>query len=282
MLMQEAKKNPVEFEIPISPGKAGLIVFFSILLFMIIGVVGRLIADAIWEQVDWKSPFMIVELFIIIPAILVIKSYRYPLKTALRLNPVTFDIMIWSLLLGISFAILGDQLDRIVQSWYPMPVELLEQLELTFQTKYISDFILLFLIGTVGAGFCEEILFRGFFQRILEKRMQLIAAILFPAILFGIVHVLPWLIFQITVMGIVLGIIAWRTDSVYPTIIIHAANNAIAILFLKFNTPEVESIYLTNEFVDPKIVLVSTAIFIFASTRIWRISSSKIGTEITQ
>lgn len=274
MLMQEANENnfpdPVESDLPITPGKAGLIVFFSILLFMIIGVVGRLIAEAVWGPLDWKSPFMVVEIFIIIPAVLVIKSYRYPLKAAFRLNPISVDIVVWSFFAGISLAILGDQLDRIVQTWYPMPAELLEQLELTFKTKYTLDFISLFLIGTLGAGVCEEVLFRGFFQRILEKRMHLFAAIALPAVLFGIIHVLPWLIFQITVMGVVLGIIAWKTNSVYPTIIIHAVNNAIAILFLKYANPEVESMYLSNEFVDPKIVLVCIGIFIFALTRIWK------------
>ena len=168
----------------------------------------------------------------------------------------------------------------IIQSWYPMPVELLEQLELTFQTTYAVDFITLFLIGTAGAGICEEVLFRGFFQKILEKRMHIIAAIIFPAVLFGIIHVLPWLIFQITILGVVLGLIAWRTDSVYPTILIHAVNNAIAILFLKFATPKVESLYLKNEFVDSKIVLVSIAIFIFSIKRIWNKSSKKSDTEI--
>ena len=282
--MQEVEEKKysesVESELPISPGRAGMIVFFSILLFMIIGVMGRLFAESIWGQVEWKSPFMVVEIFIVIPAILIIRKYRFPLKAAFRLNPVSLDIMIWSFMVGISLAILGDQLDRIIQSWYPMPVELLEQLELTFQTTYAVDFITLFLIGTAGAGICEEVLFRGFFQKILEKRMHIIAAIIFPAVLFGIIHVLPWLIFQITILGVVLGLIAWRTDSVYPTILIHAVNNAIAILFLKFATPKVESLYLKNEFVDSKIVLVSIAIFIFSIKRIWNKSSKKSDTEI--
>ncbi len=278
----EEKQFPesLEPELPISSVGAGMIVFFSVFLFMIIGGAAHLFTVAIWGQVEWKSPFMIVEIFIVIPAVLIVRKYRFPLKAAFRLNPVSLDIMIWSFMVGISLAILGDQLDRIIQSWYPMPAKYLDQLELTFQTTYAVDFIILFLIGTAGAGICEEVLFRGFFQKILEKRMHIIAAIVFPAVLFGIIHIFPWVIFQITILGGVFGLIAWRTDSVYPTILIHAVNNAIAILFLKFATPKVESVYLRDEFVDPKIVLVSIVIFIISIIRIWHKSSQKSDPEI--
>ncbi len=277
MFMQDTQEEkitrPIEPELPLTPAKAGLIVFLSIFAFVLVGVLARGFAELFWESVEWYSPFMIVELFIIVPAVYVVKRYGYPLKAAFRLNPVSFDVLLWSLLAGLSLAILGDQLDRIIQSWFPMPAEIIEQLEATFKTPHLGDFILLFLIATIGAGVCEEMLFRGFFQQILEKRTYWFAAILLPAMLFGLIHVLPWLIFQITVLGLILGLIAWRTNSIYPTILIHATNNLVAILFVRFVTPEIESAYLSEGLVDPKIVLVAIAVFIFSMMRIWRVGN---------
>ena len=153
-----------------------------------------------------------------------------------------------------------------------MPEEFVYAMEEIFLTPNIIDFIFLVLIGTIGAGFCEEMLFRGFLQKILEKKIHLIAAIIIPAILFGLIHLMPWLVLQITLLGIALGLLAWRTNSIYPTIFIHAINNLIAILYIRFRTPTLENFYVSDELVNPVIVLFAIAAFIFSGKRIWNLT----------
>ena len=103
-----------------------------------------------YGKIEWNSPFLVIELFIIVPSILIIHRYRYPLKKAFRFNPVSLEVIIWSFILGISVTIIGDQMDRVVQRFFPMPEEFVFAMEEIFLTPNVIDFVLLVLIGTLG------------------------------------------------------------------------------------------------------------------------------------
>src|SRR5262249_44506433 len=69
-------------------------------------------------------------------------------------------------------------------------------------------------------------LFRGYLQRRLLQRWHPAVAILVTSALFAIYHGnLPQIIVAF-VMGIWLGVIAWRTGSIWPTMICHGFWNA--------------------------------------------------------
>ena len=82
------------------------------------------------------------------------------------------------------------------------------------------------LISLLPAVF-EELLFRGYLQRRLLERWSPVVAIGISSILFALIHadslqhicaVLPG--------GIFYGIVAYRTRSIWPTIVMHALHNA--------------------------------------------------------
>lgn len=87
--------------------------------------------------------------------------------------------------------------------------------------------IAIVLLSSVLPAVFEEILFRGYFQRRLLERWSPVAAIGLSSLLFALVHsdslqhicaVLPG--------GIFYGIVAYRTKSIWPTIVMHALHNA--------------------------------------------------------
>jgi len=97
------------------------------------------------------------------------------------------------------------------------------------QAKYapISTFAL--LAGAVlVAPICEEIFFRGFLFGGLLHRMTFWPAALLSAFLFGLAHGDVGSFAVLFVFGIVLAYVRWRTGSIWPGIVIHAANNATA------------------------------------------------------
>jgi sodium transport system permease protein len=76
---------------------------------------------------------------------------------------------------------------------------------------------------------CEEILFRGVLARSLGKSLPLavaagISAVVFSAYHLSLVQALPTL-----TLGLLLGLVAIRADSVLPSIAAHALNNTLAI-----------------------------------------------------
>jgi sodium transport system permease protein len=79
---------------------------------------------------------------------------------------------------------------------------------------------------------CEEFAFRGFILSGLERQHRERSAILLSALMFGFLHVLLSLfqqLFNATLLGVVLGLLAVRSRSILPGIIFHFLNNAAAV-----------------------------------------------------
>ncbi len=80
---------------------------------------------------------------------------------------------------------------------------------------------------------CEEFAFRGFILSGLEREHRTRSAILLSALMFGFLHVLLSLfqqLFNATLLGIVLGLLAVRSRSILPGIVFHFLNNALAVV----------------------------------------------------
>src|SRR5262249_40034250 len=80
---------------------------------------------------------------------------------------------------------------------------------------------------------CEELAFRGFILSGLEHQHRTRSAILLSALMFGFLHVLLSLfqqLFNATLLGIVLGLLAVRSRSILPGIVFHFINNALGVV----------------------------------------------------
>lgn len=81
------------------------------------------------------------------------------------------------------------------------------------------------LLIALSPGFCEEMLFRGYVQQRLIKRWGPAWGIGVASVLFALAHIMPPNIAVALPMGIWLGVIAWRTGSIWPSIVCHAFVN---------------------------------------------------------
>lgn len=78
----------------------------------------------------------------------------------------------------------------------------------------------------LGPGICEELIFRGLLQRRLLRRWSPPVAIGVTSVLFAFVHLDPPAMGLALVLGVWIGIVAWRTNSVIPGMAIHASMNS--------------------------------------------------------
>ena len=105
----------------------------------------------------------------------------------------------------------------------------------------------------------EEIIFRGFLQQILETHWKdTTRAVLFTALIFSIIHMNPYWFIQIYILGVVLGFLAWKTQSIIAPLILHGLNNSVALLF-SFLDSENNNIYIWNEHVAPWFLILALA-----------------------
>ncbi len=90
-----------------------------------------------------------------------------------------------------------------------------------------TPWAIVFIIAIgVFPGIGEELLFRGYFQRRMLQRCGPWVAIGVTSILFGLVHITPHAIALATVIGVWLGVMAWRTNSIWPGACCHAFINS--------------------------------------------------------
>jgi membrane protease YdiL (CAAX protease family) len=171
---------------------------------------------------------MLAETLFIIPAIILVVRRKMPFARTFRLNPITLPILFYTLLLTVPVLILGDVLDRLFTSFFPLPAWF--DIGDLMAIHSVWDGILIIGNGVIVAGIAEEMLFRGLVQRSLEHFHDIARAIALSAIFFAMLHFNIWWMFQITLLGLVLGYIAWKSNSLWPAIFLHCANNLVSIL----------------------------------------------------
>jgi membrane protease YdiL (CAAX protease family) len=203
-------------------------------------------------------------LFLIVP--LTYASVRnYEIRELFRFRSVPLQILIMSVIAGLAFSILSDELDRLLSLVIPIPEWLSEQLEPLRANSFMDWFMIIFG-AVIVASVAEEGLFRGFLQVTLEKKGDVTRAVILAAITWTLIHMNIYWAIQIFLMGIFIGYLAWLTDSIIPSIITHGLNNLLAVLFLNLDLEARLKWYTLGNHVSP-VVLVIAAGTLYWSVR---------------
>lgn len=98
---------------------------------------------------------------------------------------------------------------------------------------------LLFLLAAVLPGLVEEALFRGPVLRGLRRHLPAAASVLLAALLFALLHLDRWRFLPQFALGVICGMLALRSGSCWPAVLVHAGHNAtvLALLALTTRTP---------------------------------------------
>jgi membrane protease YdiL (CAAX protease family) len=93
------------------------------------------------------------------------------------------------------------------------------------------------LLIVVAAPLAEEVFFRGFLFAGIRRSAGFVVAALVSSLIWGFFHFTgesgSWgVVVQLSVFGVILAWLYERTGSIWPTIAVHALNNAIAFTYL--------------------------------------------------
>ncbi len=89
-----------------------------------------------------------------------------------------------------------------------------------------------FVVAGVVAPIAEEVFFRGVLYGGLRARIGSAPALLVSAVVFTALHLSLELFVPIFVLGIFLAYLYQKTGSLYPGILLHSANNVVAVIAL--------------------------------------------------
>ena len=123
----------------------------------------------------------------------------------------------------------------------------------------------------VLAPVLEELLCRGILLESLQARYGVITALWASSLFFAVMHLHVTLAVNALVLGLILGFIYLRTDSLYATILLHGFNNAIAMTLLLFGMESLTlSELLPNRTLYACVYVLALAVFALAA---WRMMS---------
>lgn len=125
----------------------------------------------------------------------------------------------------------------------------LENFARTIAEAPLGVFLAMLLFISIAPGVFEEALFRGYIQRRLLKRWSPWLAIGLTSVVFAIVHMDPQHVLGVLPIGIWLGILAWRTGSIWPGVFCHIGNNAVASLMSRAQFDETYTVVLNVGYV---------------------------------
>ncbi|MFT7632967.1 MAG: sodium transport system permease protein, partial [Mariniblastus sp.] len=229
-----------------------LVILFPI-NFVSIGFLGRLPSET---PGDLELRYLLMAVFtflafMVVPW-LVAKHQNTLIKPGFGLNSPKFIFIVAGVLLGIS---LWPLVMSLTAGWHDVygflfgsekqdewHAKLLETTSgQVARIRMVSPWVIAIGFSIVPAV-CEEWFFRGMFQRSLLKTNAAWKAILISALVFGSFHMLSSSVIAIdrlvptTLIGLMLGYLAYKSNSILPGIILHALNNAI-VIFLAYYQP---------------------------------------------
>jgi len=124
---------------------------------------------------------------------------------------------------ALAVALLGDLLATPVDTLIP---SMMDAQKLRSQVPGANGIPFGTLIAR-APGFVEELLFRGYVQRRLLRHWRPRSAILFASLAFAVAHLDPvHMVFALPI-GLWFGILAWRTNSIWPSVAGHMFVNAL-------------------------------------------------------
>jgi uncharacterized protein len=106
-----------------------------------------------------------------------------------------------------------------------------------FQQQTVLEQVLFVAGVTLAAPLCEEFFFRGVILRGLLTRLSPPRAIVVTALVFSAFHFDPVGAPALFELGVLFGLLAWRSGSIWPSVAAHAASN-LAASGLYFAGPE--------------------------------------------
>jgi membrane protease YdiL (CAAX protease family) len=150
-----------------------------------------------------------------------------------------------------------------VPSWFE------SMLKTLLSAKTPLEYAALVLGGVVMTAIGEELLFRGWLQRSLERTIGRTKGLVLTSLLFGVFHD-PWRLIPASMLGLLIGAIVMRSGSILTGIVLHVLNNLLVVTLI---TLEVRGRLSEDSFLflkRPEMAILSAGLLLASILLYWR------------
>lgn len=175
----------------------------------------------------WSIPWLLLTLQVggfLLPVLGLVGLFGFDWRRTLALRRPPVTAVLCALVLGTTAWLFAG---GVVARLLPPPESLTRAMERFIQLgdQPMPLWVVWLVIG-VTPGICEELVFRGLIFSGL-RRLGPWPAVLLSALLFGLAHASIYRLLPTFVLGVLLGILRWRSGSILPGMVMHALNNAL-------------------------------------------------------
>ena len=161
-------------------------------------------------------------------SLLMIYRYRLSIREAWALRPVKPVVWLATLFAIPSSNLVAVGVFRLANYIIPVPKQMLEQFGRELLPQDIPMWQLIIFLSILP-GICEEIGFRGTLLYGLRRKYRPVSLAVAVGIIFGLFHITLFRIIPTGFLGIILTAMALLTGSIFPSMLLHAGNNAFAV-----------------------------------------------------
>ncbi len=212
-----------------------LLILIVVGLAILVSIIGAIIDEPLYENTYLMNLVSLVSFILILYYVSHRTGRTWTDMLPLAIRNIDYDWRMW-LSVGLSIFGLGivlSELDNAVTTLLPMPEMFQDIFQIMVETSYLSALFGAVVIAPLG----EEIVHRGIILKGLLAHYTQNRAIVWSAILFGLIHLNPWQFPVIFILGLVFAYWVVQTGSLWPAILGHALHNLITVTFWHFDIP---------------------------------------------
>jgi sodium transport system permease protein len=214
---------------------AGMAVSFALFVLILRFFANFLTPDVLtWQGLLLNNSVALI-LTVGVPAILAAVFLTNNLWDTLNIRWVSLPVLVIVVLLPFSLQPIISWFGVVIAEIYPMSPSMLAGLEGMENMFVDAPWGWLLLAFAVVPAVFEELAFRGFMLSGLRSETKDWTAIFITAAFFGITHGILQQSLNAGMVGVLLGYVAVRTNSIIPTMIIHFLHNGLLVVVGKFS-----------------------------------------------
>ena len=201
---------------------------FAANLYLLLGLLVLMWSSFALEDVGVRYVAGIaVEVVLAAGALLFLRFEKLSIRETLRWRWPGWRLVSLSGALALGLWMIGVMLNLIttVIFGYTAPVSP------TMFPRTVPEALWLLVFTVIAAPLCEEIMFRGYVQRAYERRNPW-TGIVVVGVIFALYHLRFQGAMALIPVAVALGFVTWRSNSLFPAILLHAAYNAIVAVIL--------------------------------------------------
>ncbi len=162
---------------------------------------------------------------ILIPTLFFIKHQNLPFRRVLRLYHTEYSQIAVSVIIGIGIWMFVSYVHLSIHNWFSTSQW---GISAVVPQRTLQNILTRFISFGLFAGVCEELLFRGYIQGAYEQQYGKNKGIIWTSFMFTACHGDPTAYLPLFTLSLIICWVAWRTNSIFPCIVIHFTNNSIA------------------------------------------------------